>query len=228
MQKDSKLSTNSNKQYLFAPSILAANQAEIASEVKRVPSADWFHVDVMDNHFAPNMGFSAAALKSVSDLKRAPVDAHLMIENPENFLESFINAGADSLTVHFEATKQMDKCIEIIKENKRRVGIAIKPDTKFSAISKYLDKVDMVLVMTVFPGFSGQSFLYDQVEKIKEVRKEIDNIGLDIWLQIDGGVNLQTLEVGMQAGADFFVVGSSVFHQDNPELALQNLKNLVN
>jgi ribulose-phosphate 3-epimerase len=225
--KDFRLNTTPNKKYKFAPSLLAANQSEIANEVKRVPNADWFHVDVMDNHFAPNMGFSADALKSIAALKQAPIDAHLMIENPENFLETFIKAGADSLTIHAEATREIDKCIDIVKESNKRIGIALKPDTPFSDIKKYLTKIDMVLIMTVYPGYSGQVFLHNQVEKIREVRSEIDKSKLDIWLQIDGGVGLETLEIGLDAGADFFVVGSSVYYEKDPESALNNLKQLI-
>ena len=221
------MNSRPNKKYQFAPSLLAANQSKIADEVRRVPNADWFHVDVMDNHFAPTMGFSAAALKSISDLKQAPIDAHLMIENPENFLDTFIEAGADSLTIHVEATQDVDRCIKIIKEKNKRVGLAIKPDTPFRDIKKYLNKIDMVLVMTVHLGYSGQGFLYNQVEKICEIRKEIDDSQLDIWLQIDGGVGPDTLKIGIEAGADFFVVGSSVYYEKNPEQALNNLKNLL-
>ena len=206
---------------------MAADQGRIAEEVRRVPNADWFHVDVMDNHFAPNMGFSAAALKSVADLKQAPIDAHLMIENPENFLKTFIAAGADSLTFHAEATNKIDECIDIIKSSNKRVGIAIKPNTAFKEIKQYLDRVDMVLVMTVDPGFSGQGFLASQIEKIKEVRKEIDKSNLDIWLQVDGGISLKTLESTLDAGADFFVVGSSVYYEKDPQAALNALRNLV-
>ncbi len=225
--KDFKLNAKTNQDYMFAPSLLAANQSEIANEVKRIPSADWFHVDVMDNHFVANLGFSAQSLKSIASLKRAPVDAHLMIENPENFLETFIEAGADSLTIHAEATKDVDKCIGIVRENNKRIGITLKPDTSFSKIKKYLNKVDMILVMTVHPGSSGQAFLLSQVEKIREVRNEIDKSQLDIWLQIDGGVGLKTLEIGLDAGANFFVVGSSVYYEKDPEVALNNLKKLI-
>ena len=206
---------------------MAADQVNIAAEVRRVPNADWFHVDVMDNHFAPNMGFSAAALKSIADLKQAPIDAHLMIENPENFLKTFIEAGADSLTFHAEATNRIDECIDIIKSSNKRVGIAIKPNTAFNDIRQYLNKVDMVLVMTVDPGFSGQGFLANQVEKIREVRKEIDKANLDIWLQVDGGIGLKTLETTLEAGADFFVVGSSVYYEKDPQASLNALRNLV-
>ncbi len=206
---------------------MAADQGNIAEEVRRVPNADWFHVDVMDNHFAPNMGFSAAALKSVADLKQAPIDAHLMIENPENFLKTFIEAGADSLTFHAEATNKIEECIDIIKSNKKRVGIAIKPETDFSEIKQYLNKIDMILIMTVSPGSSGQGFLVSQVEKIKEARKEIDETNLDIWLQVDGGIGLKTLKTTLEAGADFFVVGSSVYYEKDPQAALDGLRNLI-
>jgi len=217
----------SGRNYKFAPSLLAADQSRIAAEVNRVPGADWFHVDVMDNHFAPNLGFSKDALMSIAQLKQAPVDAHLMIENPEDSIGSFIEAGADSITVHVESTSKMDKCIAQIRESNRRVGIALKPSTPFSEVRKYLDKVDMILVMTVEPGSSGQGFLHSQLQKIQEVRSEIDRSKLDVWLQIDGGVGLKTIELGAEAGADFFVVGSSVYYEADPNVALENLKSLI-
>lgn len=200
----------------------------IADSLRQVPNCDWIHVDIMDNHFVPNMSFSAQMAKAVKDLKIAPVDTHLMIANPEDWLNQFIEAGSDSITFHLEATKKVDECIEIIKQADRKVAIAIKPKTDAKELVPYLEKIDMVLVMTVEPGFGGQKFMNDQISKITQIRSEIDKSKLEVRLQVDGGIDENSIQAASEAGADFFVAGSSIFNAANPFEALENLRNLAN
>lgn len=212
---------------LIAPSILAANHAAIAEELTKVSNSDWIHVDIMDNHFVPNLSFSAEMTRAVKKSNIAPVDTHLMIEEPEKWLEQFLKAGSDSITFHIEATKHVEKCIEIIKTASTKAAIAIKPKTDFRRVLPFLEKIDMVLVMTVEPGFGGQKFMQDQLRKVSAIRSEIDSMNLKIRLQVDGGIDKTNIEAAYQAGADFFVAGSSVFKSENPEQAIVELKKLV-
>jgi len=212
---------------LIAPSILAANHSQIAQSLRQVPASDWIHVDIMDNHFVPNLSFSAQMTKATKDLNIAPVDTHLMIEDPENWIDQYIKAGSDSITFHLEATSKPDTCIGLIKDAGRKVAIAIKPNTKWQEVLPYLPKLDMVLVMTVEPGFGGQKFMAEQLEKVSALRSEIDKNDLRIRLQVDGGIDIQTIGLAYQAGADFFVAGSSIFSTEDPAKSLTTLKALV-
>ncbi|MFM1864483.1 MAG: Ribulose-phosphate 3-epimerase [Actinomycetota bacterium] len=212
---------------LIAPSILAANHSSIGDALKQASNADWIHVDIMDNHFVPNLSFSSEMTKAVKKLGIAPVDTHLMIEEPEKWLSQYLEAGSDSITFHIEATKHAAQCIEIIKDAGAKVAIALKPRTDFKEILPYLETIDMVLVMTVEPGFGGQKFMEDQLEKVKNIRSEIDKRRLEIRLQVDGGVDKSNIEKAYLAGADFFVAGSSVFRADDPMQAIAELKGLV-
>jgi len=213
---------------LIAPSILAADHAAIGDALGKVRNADWIHVDIMDNHFVPNLSFSAEMTRSVKQLSIAPVDTHLMIENPEDWLEQYLIAGSDSITFHIEATRQKNKCIELIKSRNVKVGIALKPKTKINEVIPFLNQIDMVLVMTVEPGFGGQKFMEDQLLKVRDLRSEISSSDLNIRLQVDGGIDKSNIELAHQAGADFFVAGSSVFKATDPNQAVEDLKNLVN
>lgn len=212
---------------LIAPSILAADHGAIAAALGRAPNSDWIHVDIMDNHFVPNLSFSAQMAQAVKQLDIAPVDTHLMIEEPEKWLEQYLKAGSDSITFHIEATKRVEKCIEIIKTQGAKAAIALKPKTDFRDVLPYLEQIDMVLVMTVEPGFGGQKFMEDQLQKVSALRSEIDKANLQIRLQVDGGIDKSNIERAHTAGADFFVAGSSVFNSDNPEQAIADLKDLV-
>lgn len=212
---------------LIAPSILAANHSSIGEALKQASNADWIHVDIMDNHFVPNLSFSSEMTKAVKKLVIAPVDTHLMIEEPEKWLSQYLDAGSDSITFHIEATKHVAQCIEIIKDAGAKAAIALKPRTDFKEILPYLEAIDMVLVMTVEPGFGGQKFMEDQLEKVKNIRSEIDKRRLEIRLQVDGGVDKSNIEKAYLAGADFFVAGSSVFRADDPMQAIAELKGLV-
>lgn len=212
---------------LIAPSILAADHSNIARDLSEVPNSDWIHVDIMDNHFVPNLSFSSQMVKAVKGINVAPVDTHLMISKPENTIAKYIEAGSDSITFHLEATDKPEVCIEIVKAAQKKVAIAIKPKTTAKEILKYLTQLDMVLVMTVEPGFGGQKFMLDQMNKVKEIRDFISQSNLEIRLQVDGGVDEETILIAREAGADFFVAGSSVFNAQNPQAAIENLRNLA-
>ena len=212
---------------LIAPSILAANHTAIAGALAQVKNADWIHVDIMDNHFVPNLSFSAQMTRDVKELNIAPVDTHLMIQEPENWLAQYLDAGSDSITFHIEATNQVEKCIDLIKERNVKAAIALKPKTDFKVILPFLGKIDMVLVMTVEPGFGGQKFMKEQIEKVRAIRSELDRQKLQIRIQVDGGIDKSNIELAYQAGADFFVAGSSVFRAEDPHQAVLELKSLV-
>ena len=183
----------------------------LADQIKRAEKAGakWLHIDVMDGHFVPNISFAMPVIKSIRKYTDMFFDVHLMITPPEKYIDDFINAGADGVTFHIEATEKTDKCIELIRNRGKRVGISINPNTPVSAIEKYLDKVDMVLVMSVEPGYGGQKFISECLSKITAVRKRMPR--LDVM--VDGGVNAETAVLAARAGANQFVAGSYLFKQ---------------
>jgi len=201
----------SKRKKLVAPSILSADFANLEKEVKAVATAgaDWIHVDVMDGHFVPNLTIGApvvAALKKISPL---PLDVHLMIEKPEKFIDDFLKAGSDYLTIHVESTDQVEACLKKIRAHGAKAGITLRPRTSLSTILPYLELCDLVLVMTVEPGFGGQSFMVDQMPKVTELRKIIDEKKLPILIEVDGGVSDKTLS--HLDDVDVLVAGSYVF-----------------
>ena len=201
---------------LLSASILSANFGKFAEEVKAVETAgaDWIHVDVMDGHFVPNITIGPDVVKSLKEATPLPLDVHLMIENPGRYLEDFVKAGAGWLGVHAEACVHLHRVIQRIKELGAKAAVALNPATPLCMIDMVLADVDMVLLMTVNPGFGGQAFIRNVLPKIRQCRKMIDEAGLSTLLQVDGGVNPETAGELSEAGVDVFVAGSAVFRGD--------------
>jgi len=211
---------------LVAPSILSADFSKLGKEIKAVEmaGADWIHIDVMDGHFVPNLTIGPVVVKSIRKTTDLPFDVHLMISNPEKYIERFVDAGADILTVHIETVENPLEIINKIRDLGCKAGLTLNPDTPFKKISEFVSEVDLVLIMTVYPGFSGQKFKEEVIPKISEARKKIDSIGKDIYLEVDGGINDKTSILAKKAGADVLVAGNHVFKSKNYEKAISLLK----
>lgn len=188
--------------------------------------ADYMHLDVMDGHFVPNLTFGAPVIKFVRPFTDKVFDVHLMISEPLKYIDDFCDAGADLITFHIESDSDPVETIEKIKARKVKAGVVLKPKTPAEAVFEYLDLVDMVLVMTVEPGFGGQSFMADMLPKIKAIREEIDRRGLDVLIEADGGIGAQNIALCREAGVDVAVAGTAVFKADNPKQAIEELKAL--
>jgi ribulose-phosphate 3-epimerase len=208
----------------ITPSMLASDFANLESEAARIPSADWLHMDVMDNHFVPNLTLGAPVIEALAKVARQPIDAHLMIEDPDRWAPAYVEAGARSVTFHVEAAKAPVRLAREIRAKGARASMALKPATPIEPYEDLLPELDMVLVMTVEPGFGGQKFLDICLPKIQRARTLIDKHGGDIWLQVDGGVSLETIERCAEAGADTFVAGSAVFSADDPDAMVAELR----
>jgi len=209
---------------IISPSILSADFANLGRDVKLVEDAgaDWLHVDVMDGHFVPNISIGVPVVKSLQKVARIPLDVHLMIENPEKYIEPFAKAGANIITFHYEAAKDnMDEVIKLIRSFNVRVGVSIKPKTNQDVLIPYLDKIDMVLVMTVEPGFGGQSFMSFCAQKIPIIRSHASK---DLIVQVDGGINEQTAKVCVGLGANSLVAGSYIYGSENVKAAIDSLR----
>jgi ribulose-phosphate 3-epimerase len=198
---------------IIAPSLLAADFARLGEEVAAIEAAgaDWLHLDIMDGHFVPNISFGPAVVKALRKHSRMPFDVHLMIAPADSYLAAFAEAGADLISLHPEAGPHLHRSLQTIRALGKKAGVVLNPGTPASVLANVMDLVDLVLVMTVNPGFGGQSFIHSQLPKIAEIRRMIDATGRDIHLQIDGGVTDATAPLCVQAGADVLVAGTAVF-----------------
>ena len=211
----------------ITPSILNADFADMGREVGRIESADGVHIDVMDNHFVPNLTMGVPMVEALRKVSDMPFDAHLMIEDPDVWAPGYVDAGAQTVTFHLEAAKAPIRLAREIRSRGGLAAVALKPATPVEQIADFLDEFDQVLLMTVEPGFGGQSFLDCVLPKIRRTRELIDRTGKDIWLQVDGGVSPRTIARAAQAGADTFVAGSAVYRAEAPDEAVQRLRNLA-
>jgi len=212
--------------YLIAPSILSADFSRLGEEIKAVEAAgaDWIHVDVMDGHFVPNITIGPAVVKSIRKVTSLPLDVHLMIENADRYVPAFIEAGADLVSVHVETGFHLHRTVELIKSAGKKAGVVLNPATPISAIEGILDFVDFVLIMTVNPGFGGQSFVPGSNGKIRALKKMIDEKGADILIEADGGIGPGNVAEIAAAGCDVFVAGSAVFHSNDYAATIKKMR----
>lgn len=212
--------------YKIAPSLLAADFSMLAEAVAMVDQsqADWLHLDVMDGSFVPNISFGVPVIRDIRKHTNKPFDVHLMIDNPEKYIETFRNIGADVITVHQEACPHLHRTIQQIQSTGAKAGVALNPSTPVTSVFDVLEDLDLVCLMSVNPGFGGQKFIYRTLEKVRELKKEITTRNLDVEIEIDGGVGLQNMEKLLQAGATVLVAGSSVFKSEDPIKTVERMK----
>jgi len=216
------------KKKLISPSFLSANFLNLEADIKMINNseADWIHLDVMDGVFVPNISFGFPIITHIKKAAKKPLDVHIMIDNPDDFIEEFAKAGADILTVHFEACSHLHRTIQKIKREGMKAGVALNPHTPVSFLQDIIKNVDMVLIMSVNPGFGGQKFIQNSYKKVTEAKKMIDSSNSSALIQVDGGVNIQNSKLLFDAGADVLVAGSSVFKSEKPTQSIIELKKI--
>lgn len=212
----------------IAPSILSANFARLEDEIKDVErgGADYIHVDVMDGHFVPNITIGPLVVEAIRPVTKLPLDVHLMIENPDQYIGEFAKAGADILTVHVEACTHLHRTIQQIKANSMKAGVVLNPHTPVSMIQHIIEDIDLILLMTVNPGFGGQSFIHSVLPKIKQVANIIEEKKLQIEIEVDGGVTHETAKLCIEAGANVLVAGSAIYNQKDRSQAIAKIRNV--
>jgi ribulose-phosphate 3-epimerase len=214
---------------LLAPSVLSADFAQLNNQIRlaELGGADWIHCDVMDGHFVPNISFGPAIVKAVRKSTKLPVDVHLMIENPDLYIDEFADAGADFITVHLEAVYHLNRTLQKIKETGKKAGVSINPSTPVNLISEIAEEIDLLLIMSVNPGFGGQSFIQSSLRKIEEAARLRDSLHAEFLIEVDGGIGKENILKISEAGCDVFVAGSSIFGSENITGAAAELKNLI-
>ena len=216
------------KKHLIAPSLLAADFTNLAKDIEMVnqSDADWFHLDVMDGQFVPNISFGMDIIRQIKTLAKKPLDVHLMIEQPERYIDAFWQAGADVITVHYETCPHLHRVIQMIKATGVKAGVAINPATNVSVLEDVIEDIDLALVMSVNPGFGGQKFIFRTLAKIRQMKALITKYQSNTLIEVDGGVGLQNAERILEAGANVLVSGSAIFKTENPTATISRMKSL--
>lgn len=211
----------------ISPSILNCDFSDLRGELSKIRNADWAHVDIMDNHFVPNLTMGVPIVESIVGVSQIPVDTHLMIEDPDRWAPAYAEAGAKSVTFHAEAAAAPLRLARELRAMGVRAGLGLKPATPIEPYLDILDEFDMILIMTVEPGFGGQSFIESMMAKVARTRDAVNESGLDVWIQVDGGISRETIEIAADAGADTFVAGSAVYKSEDAYAEVEALRELA-